>query len=111
MSSHLSAIVIIPTNTDKEEKFYTFEYAASVTQTSLVLIQAYIQLGVIESIGDLLHAREVARINQIQRLRRDLGLNLVGAAMVLDMAQEMAQLRAQLEAHRSYRSTTGSNLR
>jgi MerR HTH family regulatory protein len=90
---------------DKDDQLYTFEYAASTTKTSIVLIQAYIQLGVIEAIGDLLHAREVARISQIQRLRRDLGLNLVGAAMVLDMAQEMAQLRAQLEAHRSYRST------
>ncbi len=34
------------------------------------------------------------RIAQIQRLRQDLGLNLVGAAIVLDMAQEIAQLRA-----------------
>jgi MerR HTH family regulatory protein len=104
MSSHLSAIVTLRTHTDKDNQLYTFEYAASVTQTSTVLIEAYIQLGVIEPSGDLLHAREVARIGQIQRLRRDLGLNLVGAAMVLDMAQEMAQLRAQLEAHRSYRS-------
>jgi MerR HTH family regulatory protein len=102
MSSHLSAIVTMRTRTDKADQLYTFEYAALVTQTSLVVIQAYIQLGVIEPIGDLLHSREVARIGQIQRLRQDLGLNLVGAAMVLDMAQEMAQLRAQLEAHRSY---------
>jgi hypothetical protein len=110
MSSQLSAIVIIPTDTDKADQLYTFEYAASVTQTSITLIQVWIQLGVIESIGDFLHSREVARIDQIQRLRRDLGLNLVGAAMVLDMAQEMAQLRAQLEAHRSYRSTTDSTM-
>jgi len=33
-------------------------------------------------------------------LRRDLGLNLVGAAMVLDMAEEIAQLKAQLRAYR-----------
>jgi hypothetical protein len=110
MSSQPSAIVIIPTDTEKADQLYTFEYAASVTQTSITLIQVWIQLGVIESIGDFLHSREVARISQIQRLRRDLGLNLVGAAMVLDMAQEMAQLRAQLEAHRSDRSTNRSNV-
>lgn len=110
MSSHLSAIVTMRTRMEKDDQLYTFEYAASVTQTSIVLIQAYIQLGVIEPIGDLLHSREVTRIDQIQRLRRDLGLNLVGAAMVLDMAQEMAQLRAQLEAHRSYRSTIDSTM-
>jgi hypothetical protein len=37
-----------------------------------------------------------------QTLRHDLGLNLVGAAMVLDMAQEIAQLRAQLKALQPY---------
>jgi hypothetical protein len=109
MSSHLSAIVR-STNGNKDDQLYTFEHVALVTQTSIMLIQVYIQLGVIESIGDLLHYREIARIDQIQRLRRDLGLNLVGAAMVLDMAQEIAQLRAQLEAHRSYRSANRSNV-
>jgi DnaJ-class molecular chaperone len=37
----------------------------------------------------------------IQRLRQDLGVNLVGAAIVLDLAQEVAQLRAQLKVYRS----------
>ena len=49
----------------------------------------------------MLHFREIARIAQSQRLRQDLGLNLVGAAMVLDLAQEVAQLRAQLEVYQS----------
>jgi MerR HTH family regulatory protein len=61
----------------------------------------YVQLGVIEPTGSMLHAREIARIAQIQRLRADLGVNLVGAAIVLDLAQEVAQLRAQLEVYRS----------
>jgi MerR HTH family regulatory protein len=52
----------------------------------------------------MLHSREITRIAQIQRLRRDLGLNLVGAAIVLDMAQELAQLRARLKAHQSQSS-------
>jgi MerR HTH family regulatory protein len=70
-------------------------------QTSISVIQVYVQLGVIESTGSMLHSREIARIAQIQRLRRDLGLNLVGSAMVLDLAQEVAQLRAQIEVYRS----------
>jgi polysaccharide deacetylase 2 family uncharacterized protein YibQ len=49
----------------------------------------------------MLHSREIARIAQIQRLRQDLGVNMVGAAIVLDLAQEVAQLRAQLEVYRS----------
>lgn len=56
------------------------------------------ELGLLEPIGKMLHSQEIARIAQLQRLRQDLGLNLVGAAMVLEMAQEIAQLRARLAA-------------
>jgi DNA-binding transcriptional MerR regulator len=97
MTFSLSTTVI----SDQGEQLYTFESAASIAQTSIVVIQAYVQLGIIESIGSRIHSREIARIAQIQRLRRDLGLNLVGAAMVLDLAQEVAQLRAQLDVYRS----------
>jgi chaperone modulatory protein CbpM len=84
------------------EQLYTFAYAALITETSITVVQVYVELGVIEAIGDLLHSREIARIAQIQRLRRDLGLNLVGAAMVLDMTTEIAQLRAQLKVYQSH---------
>ena len=100
MSFSLSKTVISPI----EDQLYTFEYAALITETSITVIEVYIKLGIIEPIGDLLHSREIARIAQIQRLRQDLGLNLAGAATVLDMAQEIAQLRAQLKVYQSYRS-------
>lgn len=101
MTFSLSNNLARAVNTSEDERLYTFEYAAQITETSTTTVQVYIELGVIEPIGDRLHSREVARIAQIQRLRRDLGLNLVGAAMVLDMAQELAQLRAQIETYRS----------
>lgn len=85
------------------ELLYTFESAASITETSVTVIEVYLELGVIEAIGDRLNTRELARIAQIQRLRQDLGLNLVGAAMLIDMAQEIAQLRAQLKVYQSHR--------
>jgi DNA-binding transcriptional MerR regulator len=97
MTFSLSTTVI----SDQGEQLYTFESAASIAQTSIVVIQAYVQLGIIESIESRIHSREIARIAQIQRLRRDLGLNLVGAAMVLDLAHEIAQLRSQLDVYRS----------
>lgn len=65
------------------------------------MVERFAALGLIEPIGSMLRSRDIGRISQIQRLRQDLGLNLVGAAMVLDMAQEIAQLRAQLKAYRS----------
>ncbi|OUL34858.1 hypothetical protein BV372_12850 [Nostoc sp. T09] len=83
------------------EQLYSYEYAARVTETSTVLVERFAELGLIEPIGVMLHQRDITRIAKIQRLRRDLGLNLVGAAMVLDMAQEIAQLRAQIKAYQS----------
>ncbi len=100
MSFSLSKIVVSP----EGEQLYTFEYAASIAETSITVVKIYVELGVIEAIGSMLHAREIARIAQIGRLRQDLGLNLVGAAMVLDMAQEIAQLRAQLKVYQSHPS-------
>lgn len=86
------------------EQLYTFEYAALIAETSITVVMSYVELGVIEPIGHMLHSREIARIAQIQRLRQDLGLNVAGAAMVLDMAQEIAQLRGQLRAYQSHLS-------
>ncbi|MBW4559698.1 MAG: chaperone modulator CbpM [Mojavia pulchra JT2-VF2] len=83
------------------EPLYSYEYAAMVTETSTVVVERFAQLGLIEPIGEMLHQRDITRIAQILRLRHDLGLNLVGAAMVLDMAQEIAQLRAQIKAYQS----------
>ena len=83
------------------DRLYTFEYAALITETSIEVVQVYVQLGVVEPTGSMLQSREIARIAQIQRLRQDLGVNLVGAAIVLDLAQEVAQLLAQLEVYRS----------
>jgi hypothetical protein len=100
ISTSLSKIVVSP----EGEELYTFEYAALVTGTSIPLVEAYISLGVIEPIGSMLYSHAITRISQIQRLREDLGLTLIAAAMVLDMAQEMSQLRARLKVYQSYRS-------
>jgi hypothetical protein len=83
------------------ERLYTFEYAASVAATSTIMIERCVELGLIEPTGSMLHSQDIARLAQILRLRQDLGLNLIGAAMVIDMAQEIAQLRAQLKALQS----------
>ncbi len=93
----LSRVIV----TEEGDRLYTFEYAASATQTSIAVVERFVALGLISPIGEMLRLRDVARISQILRLRQDLGLNLVGAAMVIDMAQEIAQLRAQLQAYQS----------
>jgi len=84
-----------------DDRLYTFEYVALVIETSTIAIEQFVRVGSIEPVGSMLRSREIGRIAQIQRLRQDLGLNLVGAMMVLDLAQEIAQLRARLEILRS----------
>ncbi len=92
----LSRIVWSP----EGERLYSFEQAAYLTQTSVSLLERFASLGLIEPVGSMLHRQDLIRVVKLQRLRRDLGLNLVGAAMVLDMAEEIAQLKAQLRAYR-----------
>jgi hypothetical protein len=70
----LSSTVVSP----EGDRLYTFEYAALVTETSTIVIEQFVQVGLIEPIGSMLRSREIVRIAQIQRLRQDLGLNLVG---------------------------------
>lgn len=87
--------------TDGYDHLFTFEKAATLSETSIALIEQYIVLGLIEPVGIMLPRTEIIRIIRLRRLRRDLGLNLVGAAMVLDMANEISQLKAQLAAHQT----------
>lgn len=80
------------------ERLITFEQAAYLTHTSVVVLERFADLGLIEPIESMLRVSDLTRIMQIMLLRRDLGLNLVGAAIVLDMAAEIAQLKAQVRA-------------
>jgi hypothetical protein len=83
------------------DRLYSFEQAAYFTQTSVSVLEQFASLGLVEPSGSMLHRQDLIRVVKLQRLRRDLGLNLIGAAMVLDMAMEIAQLKAQLQVYRS----------
>ncbi len=102
MNVSLSQVVV----SESGDRLYSFEYAAVLSETSITVVERFVALGLIEPIGTMLQPSDITRISQIQRLRQDLGLNLVGAAMVLDMAQEIAQLRAQLKAYQSQEPKT-----
>ncbi|MGK7947329.1 MAG: chaperone modulator CbpM [Xenococcaceae cyanobacterium] len=93
-SMSLSRVVVSRTG----ERLITFRDAAYLTQTSVVLLDRFADLGLIEPVGSMLRLSDLTRVTQIIRLRRDLGLNLVGAAIVLAMAAEIAQLKAQVRA-------------
>jgi len=86
---------------DTGDRLYSFEQAAYFTQTSVSLIEQLVALGIVEPTGTMLRRQDLVRVVKVQRLRRDLGLNLIGAAMVLDMAAEIARLKAQLRAYQT----------
>ena len=48
----------------------------------------------------MLKLEDISRVIKIMRLRKDLGLNLVGAAMVLELSEENYRLRSQLNVLR-----------
>ena len=85
---------------EEGDRLYSFEQAAYLTETSTVVLERYVTLGLIEPTGAMLRREELTRVKRILRLRRDLGLNITGAAMVLDMAEEISRLKAQLQAYR-----------
>ena len=85
------------------ERLITFQQAAYLTQTSVTILERFADLGLIEPVESMLRLSDLTRVVQVMRLRRDLGLNLVGAALVLDMAAEIAQLKAQIKALRQHK--------
>ena len=85
---------------DRGEILISLDRVATITQTSVTTIHSFIRLGVIEPQGSMLKLEDTRRVLKIMRLRRDLGLNLIGAAMVLDLAEENYRLRSQLDALR-----------
>ena len=94
--SSLSRTVI----SQQGDTLLSFERVATITQTSITTIRSFVSLGVIEPQGSMLRLEDTVRVMKIMRLRRDLGLNLVGAAMVLDLTEENYRLRSQLNALR-----------
>ena len=90
----LSRIVV----STEGDRLITFQQEAYLTQTSVTILERFAELGLIEPVESMLRLSDLTRVMQIIRLRRDLGLNLVGAAIALDLAVEIARLKAQVRA-------------
>ena len=78
----------------------SFERVARITQTSVTTINSFVRLGIIEPQDSMLRLEDTLKVMRIMRLRRDLGLNLIGAAMVLELTEENYRLPEQLDALR-----------
>ncbi|HKN84787.1 MAG TPA: chaperone modulator CbpM [Pyrinomonadaceae bacterium] len=91
------------------EEPLTLEAVADAVGVRPPLLARLIRLGVLESVGNevdepLLPTRAVISLRRMARLRRDLGVNFAGAAIILELVDrieglnhEVAELRQRLE--------------
>ena len=84
----------------------TFDVVAETVGTRRSLIARLVQKGLIETLDSgteepMVPRRAVVQLRRMQRLRRDLGVNFAGAAIILDLVGRIEQLNRELaEMHR-----------
>jgi chaperone modulatory protein CbpM len=84
----------------------TFDVCAETVGARRSLVVRLARHGLIETIESgtgepLLPRRAVVQLRRMQRLRRDLGVNFSGAAIILDLVRRIEQLNGELlEMHR-----------
>lgn len=87
------------------DELLTFEVVAETTGARHSLVSRLARQGLIEAVESetdepLLPRRVIMRIRRMQRLRRDLGVNFTGAAIILDLVGRIEQLNLELSAAR-----------
>jgi len=89
------------------EQPLTIADVAEIVGARPTLISRLVRLGVLETIGaeseePMLHSRSVLRLRRMGRLRRDLGVNFAGAAVIVDLVDRIEELNRDLAKMHSY---------
>lgn len=79
----------------------TFDVVAAIVGARRSLVVRLAQQGLIETVNNeddepLVPRRAVVRIRRMQRLRRDLGVNFAGAAIILDLTRRIEQMNREV---------------
>ncbi|MBF7083806.1 hypothetical protein IT084_12570 [Desulfallas sp. Bu1-1] len=61
------------------------------------LVQQLEEFGIVEIRRGLIPASQAARVQKVLRLRRSLGVNLPGAAIILELLERIEQLQDEIE--------------
>jgi DNA-binding transcriptional MerR regulator len=90
-----------------EREQVTLEGLAARTGLHPALIETFVEYGLIEPAeragAHMLFDMDcVARVRKIERLRRHLGANLAGVAVILDLLDRMIGLEQEIERLRSF---------
>jgi hypothetical protein len=88
----------------------TLDVVAETVGARASLVVRLVRQGLLETVGGetdemLLPRRAVIRLRRMQRLRRDLGVNFAGAAIILDLVGRIERLNRELaETHKNSES-------
>lgn len=91
---------------DIDEPCYVISIAARLVGMHAQTLRQYERLGLIEPKRTRGNIRmyspaDVARLQQVQRLVADLGVNLAGVEVILGMTQRMRAMEAEIDALRT----------
>ncbi|MBS3983800.1 MAG: hypothetical protein KGZ41_08385 [Dethiobacter sp.] len=62
------------------------------------LLERLVALGLVEIENDMIHTRQAERLDKIFRLRSCLGVNLTGAAIILDLLDKIDELKEKIRS-------------
>lgn len=79
----------------------TFAELCSACGVDATLITEMVDYGIVEPAGRepadwVFHAASLRRVSTVARLQRDLGVNLAGAALVIELLERIALLESRL---------------
>ncbi|HEY8037167.1 MAG TPA: chaperone modulator CbpM [Methylobacter sp.] len=99
MNSH--DLLPVHTGTVIEDDSLTLEQLCDACDVQTDWVISLVEESIIEPQGDEIHVwrfsgASLVRVRSAQRLQRDLGVNLAGIALALDLMEELENLRAQL---------------
>ena len=66
------------------------------------LTQKLAEWGIVEIRGGYVHVRQAARLQKLMRLRRKLGVNLPGAAIIVDLLERIEMLEDEIDRLKRY---------
>jgi chaperone modulatory protein CbpM len=83
--------------------YLTTEELATAAGLSTARVERLVRVGLVDAAGpgpSLFTAATAARLRRMLRLRRDLGVNLGGAAIIVDLVEQLERLQRELARRR-----------
>jgi MerR family transcriptional regulator, heat shock protein HspR len=108
--------VLLLAQRDKLEPVYMISIAAQLTGLHPQTVRLYEKLGLvsptrINNKNRLYSETDIERLLQIRRFTQEMGVNLAGVEIILDLLHKMEQMQAEMEQLRESLSGEGAGAR